>query len=116
MSQLLSLWPLAIPIGVVTYKVNEHRNYVDGMYAHPTVECVGKDFVRFDLTPIHPDWRSYYGPPTACVTLEGPKLTVRGVTATDCIEINQHHFWVKDLLKGELYKTCYSREKLTGMD
>jgi hypothetical protein len=112
MAQLLSLWPLALPAAFVAYKVVEHRKFVQGMYAHPTVEEVGKDFVRFSLKPIHPDFRSFHGPPTVWTSLQNDVLVVRGIGKhNECLEINQHFFYADDLLKGDWYKGCHTREE-----
>ena len=79
------------------YQVYKHRN---DPWNKPIVEKIDGNKVTFDLSPIPLEYRSFYTHDAKSAYMLYNKLYVRfRDMGNSCIEINQHHFWTKDLAK-----------------
>ena len=90
---------------IVTLGVQVWKHGSRAAWNKPIVESVQENKVVFDLTPIPMEYRNFCTHDAWSVYMYNDKLHVRfRDMKTGCIEINQHHFWTKDLLIAEASK------------
>ena len=92
----LVIFPLAV--AAITYKCySQIGNINKSLRAEPIILTRTEDCFKFDMAPIHPDWRRVYvSGLTSGVSVDGTMVEMRsfGPPKTTCVEVNQHFYWI----------------------